>query len=1525
MSDANANISVSIDTSAALAQLKELQRQISLFHTNVTKSTSAAALAQKDLQKSLIDDINATGKFAASLTRIKTSAESFTDSLERNKFSMREYFRYAAASTKTFGKAFSSEFETVSRVAEERVKTLQTQYIKLGRDANGALQSIAVRPLTLDMKDHATQVALTAQKQALFNQLMKQGSTNLLNFGKNTQWAGRQLMVGFTIPLTLLGSTASKVFMDMEAQALKFKKVYGDLFTPAAETQRALDDVKELGRVFTRYGVAVSETMGLAAEAAAAGFQGSDLMRQTTEATRLSVLGEIDRQQALKTTIALQNAFGLSSDELASKINFLNAVENQTVTSLNDITEAIPRVAPVIKQLGGNVEDLAYFITAMKEGGINAAEGANALKSGLSAIINPTGQAAAMFEKLNINIQDIVVKNKGNLKGTIQSFASALDDLDPLNRAQALEQLFGRFQLARVSALFANIAKDGSQASRVLGIASTSMEDLAATADNELGLIEQSASTKFKAAVESLKLSIAPVGEEFLKAVTPIVEFFGNIADKFNNLSDRSKRIITILVGVVGAVGPVFLMTFGLLANGIANIIKLFLTLRMGFQRITGQSNILAEQTQYLTEAQAQAAAVAHSLDQTHAKLIQTFNIEAGALENLARVYERADRAGMSFAARNPMSMAPGFTQQKKYAKGVVSVPGPKGAGDVVPAMLSPGEAVIPTEQNKKYGSLVQGIIADNIPGFVLGTTQVSSPARRQSSNLFVAGHITGFETNELPRTVSLLIQEFDRLSASANEQDRALSLLIQETLDSRLGIQNFSEVIDGVITGVPSSETIRSLAEKRAAMLGGSIGTRITGNARNEAFRQIKIGEPLTFRQADEALPSAREAIETGKLPSGKPMQEKYLEELKHFINSTSNIVTEQDKVTFALSNMRKTIADQIASTNKDITREELSIEVDRRMLEIEEELIRTGAATRNSQTGVIDSLDDYKAELVFATSQLRSASRENVSAATLTGDAISPQVVRVAQRGKPKDMPNVTLNRQSPDAPLRIPSGEAYYRRNIALRSALEGQIPGLQGAGISQANAVLNGLEDQLQTNSPSRRTMQIGEDVARGLEVGMQSRQDDVARVAENLGDTAVTGTRRGRRGVSTVGNVTPGQPISTVATGAPYIPPVAAPIILRTSTEESLKNAEAQAKNTEALKDSNTITKTTTSTISQHNGKLLGASMALSSLAGVGTMFGGTVGELSSKVMALSSAMFALQMVTQLVTREKFLEVVSRRASIASEAMGAASRGGGALAARGGIKGLFPLLGRLTLGLTKFIGPIGIATTVVGGLLWAFNRYKKAQENASDQLNKLGIVAKTTKEEIKTYADILGFVPNKRPSEMPNATALRSDKRTLVDKIRDDDNFLKQNKKQINLLKTMTQEEGMAALTSKGLMLRAAGAGEEQVRAILTAIAEESGRKDLILNFKSMKFSKQALDEVDKSVKSLAKNINQKFLDSPYEAELAAAKEDLDKFLASDATEKAKRQKINLYNTRVNAIKGKFNNLGNPDDLKHLIL
>jgi hypothetical protein len=724
MADIQSNIVVNIDTSAALAELKALQRQISAFHSSMAKGGAASTAVSANMQQNLANTINSSGKFHAEMVRVRSTTESFNTALAKNQLSMKEYFRYAGGASKTFGRLFKQEHETINKVVRENVKTLQTQYIKMGRDASGSLKAMSVRPLVLDMKNLQTQTALAAQKQALLNQLLRQGSTNLLNFGKNTQWAGRQLMVGFTVPLMYFGAAASKTFMQIEEQAIKFKRVYGDLFTTSSESAKALKDVQLLANEFTKYGIAVADTMKMAADVAATGKVGADLMSQVASATKLAVLGNIDQEKSLETIISLTSTFGIASNDLAQNIDFLNAVENQTILNIDDLTTAIPKAAPVIKQLGGNVQDLAFFMTAMREGGINASEGANALKSGLASMINPSAKASAFLKDLGINLKGIVESNQGDIKTTVIQFAQALDTLDPLNRSRAIEQLFGKFQFARISTLFQNVLKEGTQAQTVLGLTKATTEELAILSERELSKVSDSPMFKFKKQIEDLKVAIAPIGGEFLKALTPVVKFFGGIFEKFNGLSDGAKKFIVILTTVVAGIGPLLLMSFGLLANGVANIIKMFVGIKSIFNGVGKSSLGLGEQTNYLTQQQMENAASAASLDQAHQRLQQRFTSEKAAVVQLTAAYVQAVQAQRAFGMAPIRPGMPG-KPPLRLAEGIVTVPGPKGAGDVVPAMLSPGESVIPAKQSDKYAPLISGIIADNIPGYIKGIQKV--------------------------------------------------------------------------------------------------------------------------------------------------------------------------------------------------------------------------------------------------------------------------------------------------------------------------------------------------------------------------------------------------------------------------------------------------------------------------------------------------------------------------------------------------------------------------------------------------------------------------------------------------------------------------------------------------------------------------------------------------------------------------------------------------------------------------------
>ena len=1088
MADVQSNINVNIDTSDALASLKLLQRQISAFHSQMSKSGAAASAVSANQAQNLMNSINATGKFQASMRTVKSSTESFTDALEKNKLTSREYFRYTGAATKTFGRLFKSEFETISKVARERVKDVQTQYVKMGRGANGAMQAIAVRPLTLDMKNLGTQTAMAAQKQQLLNQLLRQGSTNLLNFGKNTQWAGRQLMVGFTVPLAMLGSAAAKTFMTMEEQAIRFKRVYGDMFTTKEQTNEMLSQIQTLAKEFTKYGVAVADTMQMAADAAAMGKVGSELTAQVAQATRLAVLGGVEQSAALETTISITNAFGVAAEDLTKKIDFLNAVENQTVVSIEDLTVAMPKAGPVVKQLGGDVEDLAFFLTAMKEGGINASEGANALKSGLASLINPSAKASAMLAGLGINIKGIVEANKGDVKSTVVEFSKALDTLDPLNRARAIEQLFGKFQFSRLSTLFQNVTAEGSQAARVLELTKATTEELAILSERELGKIEETTTYKFKKSIEDLKVTLAPVGEQFLKALTPIVEFASKILEKFNDLGDGSKKFLTIFTVAIAGVGPILLMSFGLVANAIANIIKLFAGMRGGFQKVGSSTQILGEQTNYLTKEQLEASAVAASLDQVHQRLKQTFTSEASSINLLATAYQRAIAAQRAFGM--PGAMRPG-TAPKKFAEGGI-ITGPGGpTSDSIPIMGSNGEAIISAKVVNKYPGLVQGLIADNIPGYkkagIIG----------QSKSVNVAGQSFGLSGGS-QGTIRAIQSKID---ASIGQIDdligQALTNLASET---ELTVKKFRNEVRKLAQA--QGKTVASLgpsfasnSEKRVGGGGAYSAPKSLGSPADQLRRER--GKTAAAAEMAPARASAKAIRQTMEKYGATPAQIKSATQIDR--SHTVAVSKEQKGVKTGVKTGMKNPAwssnvwtPQTGAENNSILESLKKSEKYRKLYQ--EYLVKTGA----TETQINSIMSNINKGVALTEEQLSVQGRalRQIAVDSKTNAAIEKQTSR-------NFVMYADAVGQGALAREKVLARQPQKLRDLTIRN---------QKAIQAIADELPNAAALALQTKSPSRKMRKVGQDAGAGLVIGAREYIDDARATGQQLGAATVQGSQ-----------------------------------------------------------------------------------------------------------------------------------------------------------------------------------------------------------------------------------------------------------------------------------------------------------------------------------------------------------------------------------------------------------------------------
>jgi TP901 family phage tail tape measure protein len=718
VSDVRSQFSYDANFGPAQTQIRSLVKDITVLNAAFKSLDNEANKVRNARAGSFMSSLGNVGGFNAQIVDLTSDVERFGKALQKNQLTLRQYYKEAAQAYKKNSMA--------RRLAEDEVRRAQSQLVGMGQNKSGRQQGMLITPLTIDTSDINTKMAISQKQFSIFNKLVSDGATQLINWGKNTQWAGRQLTVGLTVPLTIFGATVSKTFREVDKELTRFAKVYGSDLVGANQqaTNTMRSQVEQLSKDFAgKYGIAAKETAGLAADLAATGLEGQKLLDSVAQTTRLAVLGEVDRQEAMKATLALQGAFNMSTTELAESINFLNAVENQTSASLQDLTEAIPRVGPVVNSLGGDVKDLAVLLVAMKEGGVNAAEGANAIKSGLASLINPTRQASETAKQYGIDLDGIVKANKGKLMPTIMAFQEALAGLDQFAKAQIIEQLFGKYQFARISALFDNLNASGSQTVEVLKLMGASSQDLAKIANSEIRTLTESSAMRFQRSMEAIKASLLPVGEVLTNAVIPFLEKTANLINMLvqyaKDLPGPVKSFLKVATGFTLIAGPL-IMLIGVFANFAGYITKSAMSItRLG----AALAGLRTEKFEVLDDQQLAASkasdVLANAYNNQKASL-DRLNLTLGAY--LANLREEVRLSNQLFMPGTTTGRQPkgGGKKAKLAMGGQPYVPG-NGDGDKVPALLEPGEFVVNKKAAAKYGPLLEDINFNRSPRFQKG------------------------------------------------------------------------------------------------------------------------------------------------------------------------------------------------------------------------------------------------------------------------------------------------------------------------------------------------------------------------------------------------------------------------------------------------------------------------------------------------------------------------------------------------------------------------------------------------------------------------------------------------------------------------------------------------------------------------------------------------------------------------------------------------------------------------------------
>lgn len=513
---------------------------------------------------------------------------------------------------------------------------MATQQARLARATaiagpNGsALMAI---PSAKEISKTTTATEMANRQLSIQREVLGGLATKVQDWGKNVQWAGRQLTVGFTMPFAMAAAAAGSYANKIDQDMVQIKKVYdgnlNDLDRLAKETT---------GEITSTMGQSADSTLKVMASLAAAGKQGEDLRQTTRESQKLATLGNIDQEQSVKGVIAMQSIWNMSNKELSDSINFLNEVDAKTPTGIQDLVDAIPIAGVQVKQLGGTIQDTTVLLAAFKERGIQTVEGANAIKTAMNRIIAPTSAAKDEFKKLTgLSLEGIVKQTQGKPLETLQAISDAIykSNLGLADQQKLVTKLVGIYQSSRITGLLTALQESSGAVAEAKKAAAEDSAAWAASTDQRLKQITESASGKFKIAVESFKSSMQDFGKSALEVGTFILKGAKWLLDAFNGMPDIIKTPTLLVAGIVAIAGPLTMVT-GLVGNLVGTMGKFFLMIRSLGAKAFGKNfqSTTVEARALELEQKALSGATLTASEQTQLLVIQQGRLSAAYLQS---------------------------------------------------------------------------------------------------------------------------------------------------------------------------------------------------------------------------------------------------------------------------------------------------------------------------------------------------------------------------------------------------------------------------------------------------------------------------------------------------------------------------------------------------------------------------------------------------------------------------------------------------------------------------------------------------------------------------------------------------------------------------------------------------------------------------------------------------------------------------------------------------------------------------
>ena len=357
---------------------------------------------------------------------------------------------------------------------------------------------------------------------------------------------GGLLSRNVTLPIVGVGAAAVKTATDFESGMSEVKAISG---ATGSEFDALRDKAIEMGAK-TKF--SASDSADAFKYMAMAGWDASAMMDGIAGVMDLAAASGEDLATTSDIVTDALTAFGLQASDSSHFADVLAQASSKSNTNVGLMGETFKYVAPVAGALGYSIEDTAVAIGLMANSGIKGSQAGTALRSTITRLAKPVGEAKDAVEELKISITN----TDGTMKPLSQTMVELREKFAGLTEEQKTQyaaMLAGQEGMSGLLAIVNASDEDFQKLTDEINNANGAAQDMAdIMMDNTAGAIEQ-----LKGALESAGILI---GEQLTPYIRQLAEWITGLVEKFNNLSEGEQEQIVKLGLILAAIGPVLLI-----------------------------------------------------------------------------------------------------------------------------------------------------------------------------------------------------------------------------------------------------------------------------------------------------------------------------------------------------------------------------------------------------------------------------------------------------------------------------------------------------------------------------------------------------------------------------------------------------------------------------------------------------------------------------------------------------------------------------------------------------------------------------------------------------------------------------------------------------------------------------------------------------------------------------------------------------------------------------------------------------